>query len=72
MKGQRKHEEFIDDASGDLSRRGFITWSVAAGLGAFNRSALGAELPRLDQAPRPVQGGIVSAMKGETNHPYNP
>jgi carboxymethylenebutenolidase len=44
MKSQQKREGSVVGQLGDLSRRDFIAWSVAAALGASTRSVLSTEL----------------------------
>jgi len=48
MTDEKKDQERNDEPPGDLSRRGFVALSLAAGLSAATRSASGKELPVIE------------------------
>src|SRR5262245_3449843 len=48
MIDERKDQEHDEQPLSDLSRRAFVTLSLAAGLGSATRSALGTELPVIE------------------------
>jgi len=50
MTDEKKDQDGNEESSSGLSRRDFVTWSLAAGLGAATGSASAAELPVVETA----------------------